>query len=118
MRAPLTIPTLFLMLAACDAGPSSIVGDPEKGDDGHVACLIDGQSAWTRDCRYDQDGEILTLRHPDGGFRRFRIVGDGRGLEPADGAEGARIAIVDDGMIEVAVGADRYRLPASMSHRR
>lgn len=116
MRAPM--PILFLMLAACDAGPSSIVGGPEKGDDGHVACLIDGQSVWTRECRYDQVGDLLTLRHPDGGFRRFRIVGDGRGLESADGAEGARIKIVDDGLIEVTVGADRYRLPATMGQRR
>lgn len=116
MRAPMQI--LFLTLAACDAGPSSIVGDTEKGDDGHVACLIEGQSAWTRDCSYEQDGAILTLRHVDGGFRRFRIVGDGRGLEPADGAEGASIKIVDGGMIEVAVGGDRYRLPATVGQRR
>ncbi|MBB3980554.1 hypothetical protein GGR44_000185 [Sphingobium fontiphilum] len=116
MRAPL--PILTLMLFACDAGPSLPAGKAGNGDDGHVACLIDGQSEWTRDCRYDQDGAILTLRHADGGFRRFRIVGDGRGLEPADGAEGAIIRIVDDGMIEVAVGPDRYRLPATMGQRR
>jgi len=116
MRAPL--PILILMLAACDAGPPSIVGDTEKGDDGHVACLIEGQSAWTRDCSYEKDGAILTLRHADGGFRRFRIVSDGRGLEPADGAEGASIKIIDDGLIEVTVGTDRYRLPATMGQRR
>jgi hypothetical protein len=60
------------------------------------------------------DGAILTLRHPDGGFRRFRIVTDGRGLAPADGAEKAKITLIADKRIEVTVGEDRYRLPATV----
>ena len=63
----------------------------------------------------DRGGDMLTLRHPDGGFRRLRIVRDGRGLVSADGAEEAKLAIIDKGLIEVAIGADRYRLPATVA---
>lgn len=58
---------------------------------------------------------MLTIRHPDGGFRRFHILEDQRGLASADGAEAAKIAIVADGQIEVSAGEDHYRLPATIS---
>jgi hypothetical protein len=70
------------------------------------------------DCRLersrDEGGGLLTIRHPDGGFRRLRIVDDGRGLETADGAEPARVAIISASMIEVDVAADSYRFPATV----
>ena len=50
----------------------------------------------------DRGGDMLTLRHPDGGFRRLRIVQDGRGLVSADGAEEAKLVIIDKGLIEAA----------------
>ncbi|HEY9090533.1 hypothetical protein [Parasphingorhabdus sp.] len=56
----------------------------------------------------------LVVRHPDGGFRRFNILTDGHGLEAADGAEKARIEIVDDSEILVSVGSDKYIMPARM----
>ena len=78
-------------------------------------CALAGAEAWRRDCAMERDGAILTLRHPDGGFRRFKMLNDGRGLESADGAEEAKLTILDDRRIEVAVGADRYRLPARIA---
>ena len=38
---------------------------------------------------------------------------DGRGLVSADGSEPAKVTVVGDGLIEVAVAGDRYRLPAN-----
>jgi hypothetical protein len=55
---------------------------------------------------------LLTIRHPDGGFRRFTVNADGSGLSVADGADAARNALIEKGArLEVVVGADRYRLP-------
>ena len=51
--------------------------------------------------------------HPDGGFRRFKVLTDGHGLEVADGAEDASTEVVD-GRLDVQVGADRYRFPATV----
>jgi hypothetical protein len=59
-------------------------------------------------------GTVLVIRHPDGGFRRFNILTDGRGLEPADGFDETRISLLNDGMIEVSSGDDKYRLPAQI----
>lgn len=60
------------------------------------------------------DGTILVLGRDDAGFRRFRITSDGHGVVVADGAEPAHVSVIDSGMIEVAVGQDRYRLPATI----
>jgi hypothetical protein len=57
---------------------------------------------------------MLVIRHPDGGFRRFDILTDGRGLAPADGFDETTIKILEGGMIEVKSGDDAYRLPAAI----
>ena len=66
----------------------------------------------------EREGETLVLRHADGGFRRLALTQDGHGVAAADGAEQARVTIVDKAMIEVALGGDRYRLPATIGARR
>lgn len=107
--------SLFL-LAACDSGEP--VSQAQAAGTGRIACAIGGASELTQDCVVergkDAGGAFLTLRHPDGGFRRFHIVTDGRGVEPADGAEPAAVSIIANKVIEVAVGGDRYRLPATI----
>jgi hypothetical protein len=57
-------------------------------------------------------GWTLTLRHPDGHFRRLLVSEDGRAVSAADGAERAIVTAGPDGT-EVAIGDDRYRLPTS-----
>jgi hypothetical protein len=101
-----------LALAGCDGkgGGSGAIAD----DESLIDCAI-GKGTWSRACGVERDGDMLTLRHPDGGFRRLRIVQDGRGLVSADGAEEAKLVIIDKGLIEVTVGADRYRLPATVA---
>ena len=112
------------MLAACGGeAPSSqqqrqangdAAGKDAPVDDGMVECAIGGSGGWARDCGIERAGKMLTLRHPDGGFRRFRVLDDGRGLEAADGAEAVKLTILDDRRIEMLAGADRYRLPAQI----
>lgn len=86
-------------------------------DDGRVLCAR-GDGQLQRTCTVEQvrdaDGLVLTLRHPDGGFRRLRVTADGRGVIAADGAEPVKVTIVGPGDIEVAVGGDHYRLPATV----
>lgn len=87
-------------------------------DDGAIECAHKGASAFTRTCsvdRADSDaGLVLTLRHSDGAFHRLLVTKDGRGVIAADGAEKASVTIVGSGKIEVALGGDRYRLPATV----
>lgn len=112
---------LCLALAGCNENgstPAFLRGaDSGSGRAAVAGCAIGPRSAWGRTCLVEQAGEILTLRHADGGFRRFTILKDGRGLASADGAEPARIAILEQGQIEVSAGEDRYRLPATIAER-
>ena len=63
-------------------------------------------------------GLMLTVRHADDGrFHRLLVTRDGRGVVAADGAERAVVAIAGDG-IEVVIGGDRYRLPATVRRAR
>jgi hypothetical protein len=107
------------MLAACGEQSSLPSQDKVQAvqgaapvDDGKAECALNGSGDWARDCRVERVGKMLTIRHPDGGFRRFRVLEDGRGLESADGAEAAKLTILDDRRIEVVSGEDRYQLSA------
>lgn len=112
---------LALILAGCDgkapAPANGQAGSAEQAsaDDGKADCAIGADAEWAHDCTVERVGKILTIRHPDGGFRRFRVLDDGRGLETADGAEQAKLQIVETGRIEMRVGGDRYRLPVQIA---
>ena len=120
-----------MTLAACSADrqPSAGSGNNEfenalaqassdAEDDGRIVCAPAGNAAFSRQCTLDRvqstEGLILTVHKPDGGFRRLLVVKDGRGVIAADGAEAAKVTIVADHQIEVAIGGDRFRLPATM----
>lgn len=108
-----------LVLAACKPAPDDVLPDKAEGDE-HIACALGGSGAFNRQCaieRAEVEGKpILVVRHPDGAFRRFELVDDGRGLAVADGAEDAQIQLSGE-TLDVTVGADRYRFPATkMSH--
>jgi hypothetical protein len=111
-------------LAACGGNSTEDLKNAEKDADeaaaleGKIECALAGSATFERTCTTEQiaasDGKILVIRHPDGGFRRFDILTDGRGLAPADGFDETRISLLDDGMIEVSSGDDKYRLPAQI----
>jgi hypothetical protein len=84
---------------------------------GRVACALGGAQNFRVDCTMDrisgEEGTVLVLGRADAGYRRFRIA-PGRGVVAADGAEQATVTVVENGMIEVSVADDRYRLPATV----
>ncbi|MEO6152271.1 MAG: hypothetical protein ABIT09_02635 [Croceibacterium sp.] len=110
--------TLALMLVAgcgrqtADAYP---VAAQAAGD--AIDCALAGSAGFSHDCTVERvkadSGLQLVVRHPDGGFRRFEVLTDGRGLATADGAQAAKVTVRDGG-IEVSVGTDRYRFPATI----
>jgi hypothetical protein len=93
------------------AGQSSV-------NDGKIECAVNGATEFTRTCQKERissdEGQIELIRHPDGGFRRFIVLKDGRGLSAADGAEGVKVSTVSADLIEVESGGDRYRLLAKV----
>ncbi len=104
-----------LLLAACSPGADGASGaDPTNT----IECSLGGSNVFAADCEVERgrldDALILTVRHPDGGFRRFEVLDGGRGMAAADGAEPAQVA-PHDGGLHVTVGADRYRFPAAMT---
>ena len=122
---------LLLTLAACSSGSQAPAGSgnsefdnalaqasSDADDDGRIVCAPAGNAAFSRQCTLDRaqtaEGLVLTVHKPDGGFRRLLVVKDGRGVIAADGAEAAKVTIVENNQIEVAIGGDRFRLPATI----
>jgi hypothetical protein len=109
---------LSLLLVSCgapNAGDSANGG--ESVPDDRIDCRAEGSAAFERNCIVETEGRMLTIRKPDGGFRRLRITDDGSGVAAADGAEPAIVTLLPDGRIEVAIGGDLFRLPARVRGR-
>ena len=104
----------FLLAACGQAEEEKPVATLDK--DGRIDCRIGADTQFTRFCTVEraraEDGLVLTVRKPDGGFRRLKTIRDGRGVVAADGAETAEVSIVGENLIEVAIGGDSFRLPA------
>jgi hypothetical protein len=85
--------------------------------DDRIDCAIAG-GPFAHVCTVERtagkDGLTLTVRAPSGSFRRLEVTADGRGVVAADGAEPAKVTVIGRGRIEVAIGGDRYRLPATL----
>ena len=124
MRISSVLPSLLLVACSQEAANTQALAVAEAhqasdaADDGLINCAVDGAEAFTRVCTLDRQqtagGLILTVRHPDGGFRRLKVTDDGRGVAAADGAERADVAITGPGEIEVGLGDEHYRLPATI----
>ena len=121
---------LPLLLAGCKAEESGAPTPAEtpsqaptvaaNGND-LIECAVHGAQWFLRECeveksKNDSGALVLVVHHPDGAFRRFTVVTDGRGLETADGFEQAQTSVVDD-RLDVRVGDDRYRFPATIKPR-
>ena len=106
--------SLVLLLAACGSTDDEAVEGREP-----IACLLPGQSGFKTVCTIEHmntpDGMVLTARAPDGGFHRFLVVGDGRGVIAADGAEPVAVKAAPDGHIDVAADDSTYRLSARVT---
>jgi len=125
---------LLALLAACGTGkqpngaaanaaeptiaaPAATEGPAAVSDD-RIDCAVDG-AAFARVCTVErmrgEAGLLLTVHAPSGAFRRLLVTRDGRGVAAADGAEPAKVSVLGPGRIEVAIGGDRYRLPATVA---
>ena len=100
---------------------SSCGSPPAAAPDHRIDCRPQGEAAFARACSVETSdgnaGRILTIRKPDGGFRRLRVTADGSGVAAADGAERSRVTILPGNLIEVEIGGDRFRLPARVRAR-
>lgn len=90
-------------------------------EDGAIPCARTGRAELRKECLVERidspDGLVLTLRHPDGAFRRLLVTRDGRGVVAADGAEPARVAVLGQDRIAVSIAGERYELPATVKDR-
>lgn len=103
----------ILLLGACS---SSDAPPPVAEGEEHVSCAVGGETEMKEACaveRAEADGKLtLVVRHPDGSFRRFDVLTDGRGLAVTDGADEAVTKLEGD-KLAVTVGEDRYLFPAT-----
>ena len=104
-----------LLLTACSPADE----DEKIAGSEPIACLLPGASDYKPVCTVERaaspDGTVLTVRAPDGGFRRLLVVKDGRGVIAADGAEPVAVAPAGSDGIEVTAGGIVYRLPAKIA---
>jgi len=112
----------LVALAGCNrTSDNSDVAEAEReaAENGRIECALEGTKLFDRTCTVEEmsgeGGTILVVGRSNVGYRRLQIATDGRGVVSADGAEPAKVSIVGDNMIEVAIGNDRYRLPANTS---
>ncbi|WP_054108250.1 hypothetical protein [Novosphingobium sp. AAP83] len=110
MRKGLAL-SFLAALTACSAGEETPKG---RGID----CALGGSDKFLPEC-FVKDSRVgerrfLTVRNKTGAFRRLEMVDDGRGVIAADGADEAVAKWSAEGVLEVAVGGDRYRFPARM----
>ena len=119
VRPSFALPLALLALAACEKAPEAGTARQGTATGGAgIPCALHGGKALETGCSVERsttnEGLVLVLHHPDGGFRRLLVTTDGRGVVAADGSEQATVAVVGPGMIDVAIGDDRYRLPATV----
>ncbi len=124
-RSPCLLPLLLALVACGQAKTDTQVlaqveahQSAEAVDNGRVQCAPAGAEAFARNCEIERAatkrGMVLTIRHPDGGFRRLLVTLDGRGVVAADGAEPAVVTLLGKDEIEVTLGDDHYRLPVTL----
>ncbi len=119
MRTPLAFAALLGLAACGDPGRATQEAlDASAEADDRIPCAVEGESDFEDVCTIEraagEEGLILTVRHPGGGFRRLLVTQDGRGVVAADGADPAVVAVIDDNRIEVTIAGDQYRLPATI----
>ncbi|MEC9067032.1 MAG: hypothetical protein VX569_07095 [Pseudomonadota bacterium] len=99
------------LAAACSSAEAPVQAQAEEGAE-RIECAIGPGAGFGPDCLVERaeigGATVLTVRHADGGFRRFEQLPDGRGLVPYDGADPADQEL-REGKLEVAVAGDRYR---------
>lgn len=112
-----------LALASCGGPPDAVApgndeaivgGTPAEAPAEHIACAT-SDAEMTDACTIErtpvEGGTLVTIRHPDGAFRRLRVSTDGGVVTAADGAQPLAVLGRGEAGIDVAIGDARYRLP-------
>ena len=109
MKSKLTLATTVALCAIVTACTSN---ESEQPAGESIECAIGEGKDFERVCtyQYDEAKREAVIYHPDGGFRRFRMLPGGAGVASTDGAEDVMQGIMG-GQLEVTVGYDRYRFP-------
>jgi hypothetical protein len=106
-----------LTLASCGEPTVDTPARPPELPAEGIACAHSG-APLVQDCTVERqsgpDGVVLTIRHPDGSFRRFLAGSDARSVIAADGAQQASIAVTEENRTQVTIAGDRYVLPATI----
>lgn len=107
-------------LSACGDDEAAIAAAQKASLVGNkIECALNGSDSFSLNCATERvssdNGTILMIRHSDGGFKRFRILTDGRGLETAEGFDDSSIEIIDEEYIILSSGVDRYKLKAQFT---
>ena len=74
-----------------------------------IACAIDGSADFADACTVEREGQRLVVHRPDGGFRQLEISSEGT-VTTLDGTDAAQSTMLTNGMIEVRIEGDRYRI--------
>ena len=90
-------------LASC----SQPVDNASAGD--KILCAIGGSAEFADVCTVERAGSSFVVHLPDGGFRRFEMSGSE--VRALDGADPVSVTSISDGMYELGIDGDRYRLP-------
>jgi hypothetical protein len=101
-------------MAGCASEPATenVVATAAPAD--RIECAIGEGAAMANSCALERsEGNVLVLRHEDGGFRKLTLEADGT-IDTADGADGLELTPMPDGRTEIVIGADKYRLPAGL----
>jgi hypothetical protein len=120
MRNQLWLSTLILVACGAAEERETVSATADAPAANRIECALGGSDLFAADCAIERSAEdvgTLTIRHPDGGFRRLVVTGDGRGVMAADGSAAANVQVIADERIEVAIERDRYRLPATVKGR-
>jgi hypothetical protein len=105
---------LLLAVTACSGKPAA--GSPNDPAAERIACALADAKTFTSACvverSQESDKAVLTIHHPDGGFRRFEVLADGHSLATLDGADAVEVT-ANDKDTEITVGDDHYLFPAA-----
>jgi hypothetical protein len=105
------------LVSACN-GVSGEGSEAKLAEMPPVACRMGAGQAFAPQCHAEWregegDARILILHHPDGGFRRLLVSGDGKRVNVADGSEALQVANGKAGEVELSVGDVAYQMSAA-----
>ena len=91
------------------AGSLSACGSAPEGEP--VSCRVGKEEAFAETCLLVWQGQHdFIIRHPDGGFRRFRVVQGTGDIRTADGAEKLEVERPEKRLLSLTIGDTVYRI--------